>query len=74
MTNLVERWIIKSQTQEEAIKIAIHETLREVVNNKLDITNTAFTEALFDALCGRQETGLWFAEECFNKIKRVVKE
>jgi hypothetical protein len=31
--SLLEQWIIKSQTQEEAAKIATHETLHEVVNN-----------------------------------------
>jgi len=55
---------------EEASRIATHETLHSVMPKGM--ANTVFVEALFDVLCSREQAGLWFAEEAFNKIRRFL--
>jgi len=67
-----QQWLLRAKTEDDASKIVIHETLHEVINDQLGIVNTAFTEALFDFLCGRGYTGLWFAEEFFNQISEAL--
>lgn len=70
--NLVDRFLPTSKSFEQAIMISTHEILHEVVNNELEIQNTAFTEALFDVLCGRKQAGLWFGKQCFEAIQKLV--
>lgn len=72
--SLVEKWLPTADSLDITIKIAAHEMLHEVVNKQLGIPNTAFTEALFDVLCERQETGLWFAKKWFKQISKFIKE
>lgn len=57
--------------REDVDKQMIHEVLH-VVFEGLEVSNNTFTEALCDVLCGRDETGLWFAEEAYNVIKGFI--
>jgi len=69
---LIDKWLPTSKNVEQALKIVTHETLHELINGVFNIQNTTFTEALFDVLCGRKKAELWFAQQCFNQIKKVV--
>lgn len=64
-------WIYrtKTKTPKKAIQVLVHESLHEVTT---DISNTVFTEALFDVLCGRKECGLWFGDQIFNRIFKFI--
>lgn len=70
---LIDRWMPRSKTAEEAIVIVTHETLHEVLNDKLGLDNTTFTEALFDALAERGVCGLWFGKQVFDIINNFLK-
>ena len=75
MGDLQERFMRRGKSPEECATILVHETLHEVVqSDDSNIPNTTFVEALFDALSGRGETGLWFAQEVFERIQVFLRE